>query len=463
MNLSENTAEAVAELMDDAAAILDAAGFSIDESVTEPQDFIEAVADLLDENDLDEDSEENLCLGLALIEAFMGGFDIELNEEELAEGELPEASMLARLNKSARRAIEKESPLGSWKGAPKDKLANKWAQHQDFKAKAGEDALRKARQGVSKADKKAGKLKVRNAEIAAHQRAAQDAGGKPPSWSQARAEVAKKTASADPLLNREASAILRKLMDKRATLRKASAGVQALRRKDGTKAAQPKRTRFPKASSESVESPDEDIRAILAVVEAAGYEVPDDLSVVDFMEAVEALAAEDAVIAEGVGARLAVIGLRALGSKTAARAAKKVTKAGADWAVKKLKGNTETPAAESIEDADELLATMIEVVTNNGYEFEGASEALDPNKFLDAAVKIAETDEDLGEDISAWLKKSAEAIRSMGEGSQTGKLPARGSAANRKFVKKATSKKARAAAKKDPENAPSRRTSGWAD
>lgn len=425
MNLSENTAEAVAELMDDAAAILDVAGFSIDESVTEPQEFIEAIADLLDENDLDEASEEALCLGLALIEAFMGGLEIELDEEELAEGELPEASMLARLNKSARRAIEKDSPLGSWKGAPGDKLAAKWAQHQDAKVKSKEDAVKAASPRTFRKDKQ------RMKRIA-------------------RPVIAKQPG--DALKDKEDHAILKKYQDRMATLRQTSKGFQDFRAKKATKA---KRTRFPKASSEGIENPNADVRAILDVVESAGYEVPNDLSVEDFLEAAEDLATQDAVVAEGLGKALAGAGIKMLKSKTAAWAAKKLAKAGTNALVKKM--------GEDTEDVDELLATMIEVVTNNGYAFEGSEEHFDPERFLDAAAEIAETDEDLGEGISAWLKKSVEAVRSVAEGSQTGKLPARGSAANRKFVKKATSKKARAAAKKDPENAPSKRTSGWAD
>jgi hypothetical protein len=432
MNLSENAVEAVAELMGDATAILDAAGFSIDESVTGPQDFVDVVADLLDENDLDEDTEETLCLGIALIESFLSGFEIELSASELAEGELPEASMLSRLNKAARRAIEKESPLGSWKGAPGDKLAAKWAQHQDAKAKAKEDAIKAASPRTFRKDKQRMKRAAR--PVIAQQ-------------------------PADALQDKEHKAILKKYMDKMATMRSASAKLQALRTKKTTDA---KRTRVPQSASEGVECPDAEVRAVLAVVESAGYEVPDDLPVPEFLEAVENLATQDAVVAEGLGTALAGAGMRMLRSKTARWAANKLARAGTKALVRKM-DDVARPAAESAEDADALLATMIEVVTDNGYVFEGSEESFDPEKFLDIVVEIADTDETFAEDTSTWLKKSAEAIKGMAEAGQYGKLPPRGSAGLRKFVKKQTAKKARRDAKRAPEDAPTKRTSGWAD
>jgi uncharacterized protein YggL (DUF469 family) len=265
-----------------------------------------------------------------------------------------------------------------------------------------------------------------------------------------RSVKAKLSATApDALKDKEHHAILRKYLDRMNKMKTLSTSFGKFRNTRGTK----------KASNEEVESPDAEVNAVVDMIESAGYEVPNDLPVEDFLEAVEKLATQDAVVAEGLGKALAGAGIKMLKSKTAAWAAKKLAKAGTNALVKKMA----SPAAESVEDADELMATMIEVVTNNGYEFEGTSESFDPDKFLEAAMEIAETDEDLAEGVSAWLKKSTEAIRNVAEGSQTGKLPARGSAANRKFVKKATSKKARAAAKKDPENVPSKRTSGWAD
>lgn len=339
--------------------------------------------------------------------------------------------------------MEKQMPahLGAgmkknWGPGGEDKLAAKAASKADAAEKAKADAAKRANPRTPRKERQRMKHMVKRA-TAAHVAA----GGKAP--------------APDALKDKEDHAILKKYMDKMATMRSASTKLQALRAKK-TKA---KRTRFPTASNESVECPDDDVRAVLDVVESAGYEVPNDLSVEEFLEATEDLATQDATVAEGLGKALAGAGIKMLKSKTASWAANKLARAGTNALVKKMKG----PTGESVEDADELMATMVEVVTSNGYEFEGTSESFDPDKFLEAAVEIAETDEDLGEDISNWLLRSTEAIRGVAEGSQTGKLPARGSAANRKFVKKSTAKKARAAAKKDPENAPSRRTSGWAD
>lgn len=122
----------------------------------------------------------------------------------------------------------------------------------------------------------------------------------------------------------------------------------------------------------------------------------------------------------------------------------------------------------TLKEEDLLLAEMVEKLANNGYEFEGNADAFDPDKFLEAVDAIALTDDTLAEGVGTWLKESALAIRGVDEAGQYGALP-KGShggtgAEMRKWVKKATTKKLRRMAKRDPENAPTKRPiKGYAD
>lgn len=326
---NETLIESVAELMDDADALLRSVGFSIDESVDDPQKFVEIIAEILSEHDLDEDVEGMLCLGASLIESFMLNQDIELedlDEDTEEDGEeLAEASMLAKLNKSMRRRIEKAFPLAThWKHAKGDELAAK-----------------------------------------------------------------------------EPHAVLRAYLDKKSKvlpMPKPSAPPQKKQ-----------------ASNEEVEDVDGLVNKVVEAVEAAGYEVPDDLPVMDFLEATEALAETDPEVNEGLAGALGGLAIKALKSKTAAWAAKKLVRAGTKKIVQKLGAPTAVTGTvpEDVELVDDLLATMVEVMTNNGYAFEGSPENFDPESFVEAAKEIAETDEDLDEEVSAWLKKSAETLSSQ--------------------------------------------------
>lgn len=341
----ESLTESVAELMEDVDAVLDSIGISIDESIQEPKDFVETVAAILDEHDLDESVEELLCLAVGLIESFMLNKDIQLedlDEEEENEGEteVAEASMLAKLNKSMRRRIEKGAPLGThWKHMKGDELAGK-----------------------------------------------------------------------------EPHAMLRAYLDKKSKVTPLSK----------PKATEPAKTA--KAAGEDVEDMDPVVNAVVEMVEAAGYEVPDELAVEAFLEALEDLVDKDPSIAEGLvttlksiisaplssekkeglGSAVAKAGIKMLRSKTAAWAAKKLATAGTKALVRKM---APKPAAEELETENELLATMIKVVTEHGYEFEGDAEGFDAASFIEAVSQIAESDEDLGEDVSTWLKKSSAELK----------------------------------------------------
>lgn len=357
---NESLTESVAELMEDVDTILESLGISIDESIQEPQNFVETVAAILDENDLDEDVEEALCLAIGLIESFMLNKDIQLEEDEDdsdEETEVAEASMLSKLNKSMRRRIEKGAPMGvHWKHMKGDELAGK-----------------------------------------------------------------------------EPHAMLRAYLDKKSK-------VMPMHQ---PKHAEPEKK---KAAGEDVENVDALVNAVVEMVEAAGYEVPDDLPVETFLEAVEQLMGEDPAIVEGLmstlggiasapfsavatgakkiaktlspetekeeglGGAVAKAGIKMLRSKTAAWAANKLAKAGTKALVRKM-GASGKPAGSNEDLVDSLLATMVEVIVKNGYEFEGSAENFDPKSFIDAASEIAETDEDLAEDVSAWLKKTSAELK----------------------------------------------------
>lgn len=357
---NESLTESVAELMEDADSLLRSLGISIDESIEEPQDFVATVAAILDENDLDEEVEETLCLAIGLIESFMLNRDIQLedleeDEDESAEPEVAESSMLSKLNKSMRRRIEKGAPLGvHWKHMKGDELAGK-----------------------------------------------------------------------------EPHAMLRAYLDKKSKV------VPMHHPKPSVPAKK-------HAAGEDVENVDALVNAVVEMVEAAGYEVPNDLPVETFLEAVESLMDEDPIIAEGLigtlgkiasapfsavatgakkvakaldpneeglGGAMAKAGIKMLRSKTAAWAANKVAKAGTKALVRKMNASGK-PAASNEDLVDSLLATMVDVMANNGYAFEGSPENFDPASFIEAVDEIAESDKDLEEDVSAWLKKTSEALKS---------------------------------------------------
>lgn len=249
--------ESVAELMDDADAMLEQAGIQIDESVISPEEFIEAIAEVLDDNDLDEDLEAALCLNVALIERFLldeeesDGVEEAEDADESVEAEGPpldEKSTLSRLHKSLRRSIEKRAPMGThWKHSKGDKLAAK-----------------------------------------------------------------------------EPQAMLRHYLDKRDKVLPMKAPAHAM---PGDK----------KHAAEEIEDPSPLVNRVVEMIEAAGYEVPEDLEVSDFLESVEALALTDKAVAEGLGTALAGAGIKMLKSKTASWAANKLARAGTKAIVKKLK------------------------------------------------------------------------------------------------------------------------------
>lgn len=362
--------ETVAEVMDSTDAFLDSLGISIAENIETPKEYIETLASILDENELDEDVEEVLCLSVALVESLLSGESAELDER----------SMRAKLDKAWRRSMEKLHP-----------------------------------------DKKHWPL----------------TGGK------------RSSRGHDPLASKEPGEVLRKSMDKQTTKHDLPPKPSAPPQKK-------------QAAAEDVEDIDALVNSVVEVVEAAGYAVPDDLLVADFLDSAEELAATDAAVAEGLGGALGKLAVGALKSKTAAWATKKLAKAGTSAAVRKLGQVGKPPVAG--EDVDELLATMVEVLTNNGYEFEGSEEAFDPESFVEAAGEIAETDEDLAEDLRAWLKNASESVKTewcTDEASQIGQLPkSRHSAyagpGRRKDVKRTTRKLMRRLAKQDPEKAPTK-------
>lgn len=320
---NETLTESVAELMDDADALLNLAGISIDEAVEDPQEFIETLAEILDENDLEEDVEELLCLNIALIESFMLNKDVQLEdiEDDDNEPDVTEASMTAKLHKAMRRRIEKAFPLAThWKHAKGDELAGK-----------------------------------------------------------------------------EPDAMLRRYLDKKS---------KVLPMKEPSAPPEKKH-----AVGEEAEDVDALVNKVVEAVEEAGYEVPGDLPVEDFLDSAEALAATDKTVAEGLGSKLGGLAIKALKSKTAAWAAKKLARAGTKALVRKMSGPPTMPVPEEVEDTDSLLTTMIEVLTNNGYAFEGSEENFDPESFVEAASEIAQTDEDLAEDLRTWLAKASTAVK----------------------------------------------------
>lgn len=126
------------------------------------------------------------------------------------------------------------------------------------------------------------------------------------------------------------------------------------------------------------------------------------------------------------------------------------------------------------EQSDALLAEMVQKLVENDYEFEGDADAFDPAKFVAAVASIATEDDTLAEGVGAWLTEAVGKVKALTEaaveeGGGALALPPKGkhhmnSAGLRKFVKSATSRKMRRMAKKDPENAPTKRPiGGYAD
>lgn len=112
---TETLAEAIDNSILDAVeatdSILSANGIQIDESIATPEDYVEVLASILDENDLAEDVEEALCLSVALIESLMDeanalveSEDVDEDEDGLDEGKMkPERRKAMQASKQHTR------------------------------------------------------------------------------------------------------------------------------------------------------------------------------------------------------------------------------------------------------------------------------------------------------------------------------------------------------------------------
>lgn len=109
LNNLDSVFAAISDLVEEADALLLSEGIEIDSNIETAQDYVEAVATLLDENDLDEELEETLCLGLAAINGLVE------HHGELVEGSYgPKSREYAsasnersRAAKAFRRALDK--------------------------------------------------------------------------------------------------------------------------------------------------------------------------------------------------------------------------------------------------------------------------------------------------------------------------------------------------------------------
>lgn len=297
-----NVLESVASLLDDADAMLEVAGFEIDDSIEDPTDFIEQVISILDTEDMDEDIAETLCLNIAIIESLL---------DEDSEGEVDEASMMAKLHKSMRRSLQK-------RGAIKDTHLH------DLLAKKEPNSVFKHYM-----DKKSKVLSITSHPAVAASSPSSSTSAPP------KAAEAPKSDNSWMFASKRKKAI-----------------------KDREKAK--------KASNEEVESANEDIEEVKSVLdemsevlEGAGYEIPEDMMADEFVAEALAIAESDreldeetrsylrensqilqtefAPVIAGIGRAAAAVGggiARAAGAvgKAAVGAGKKVV----GWAAKKV-------------------------------------------------------------------------------------------------------------------------------
>lgn len=257
--LAEDILGSVAVLMDDADTMLEQAGFTIDESIEAPEDFIEALAQLLDENDLDEEVEELLCLNIALIEQY-----------------LDEKSRHAMNMKGWRRSQQANSPTAA---KHMSRLGNELAgkEPKSLVKHAATWWPQTHRRSLEKSGRMGDKSKTGH------------------KWGQ----------KADPLASKEKNAMLKRYLDKKSKVSPIKPAPSAPAHKKS-------------ASNEDSEL----LAAVMGVVESAGYEIPGELTIGDFFEAAQALSESDNEVAEGMKAALTGAGISMLKSKAAARMAR---------------------------------------------------------------------------------------------------------------------------------------------
>jgi len=451
---NESLVETVAELMDDADTVLEFVGISIDESVEDPQEFVETLAEILEENEFDADVAESLRLGASIIESLMQN----LNEDtETTEGSWsPEQRRAMRHQKSlvfggsakghqVRRDLDRAATRGKgpeakaafWKALrAKNPMPAHGDEHLPKKAPekaADTTSARDVAAFISKKNPKAPESKTTTGKelSPAQQAAAKSARVMKTSFVKPPLTQAEKLAAIAAQKAKEASAHkgvkitgapnpekLAAIKAKHAAILKhydLVGKVSPIGSRDDKDAAQKK------AAGESVDAAEELLAQVVEAVEAAGYEVPEDVSVEDFLEATEALAETDNDLAEALGGTLADLATKAAKSKLVKWGARKVFKAGTKALTRKLDATakpTATPVklsnvspSNAAEDLDTLVATMVEMLTSNGYEFEGDAEHFDSESFVEAAREIAETDEDLDGDVSAWLKNASAEVK----------------------------------------------------
>ena len=274
--------ETVAALLDEADRLLDSVGLAIAENVEDPEEYLKVLSDIFD-------NEDNLP-----VEVMEALGDIGDSIAEALDAELTEKSDYAFLNKKARREIEREHGKAGWNKAKSDL--------PDLTAKEPGEVAAKA------AEKKAPVITLKKVEK--------------PVESPAPTKPDPKAASDDKeseARKKEREADLRVAQDRalaKSSAARARLGLKGLKVRQaigdaphpgegGKEVPEPpdleKTNKKKKAVGEGIDPEIEPVLVALAeTLDKLGYDIPEDLTVCDFIEQVGAMIGDKTSLEEAV-------------------------------------------------------------------------------------------------------------------------------------------------------------------